>query len=541
MPNSRRRSYIAVPVIIAVGSLAAGLFAGRNVSAATPADDAATQSLKTFSAIYEAVEKNFADEVKAEKSIYQGAIPAMLRTLDPHSNFYDPRAFQEMREGQRGEYFGVGMTVATRNSQTIVIAPFPGSPAAKAGVRPGDMIQMVNDKKTEGLTTTEVADLLRGQRGTKVQVQVGREGVDTPVVFNITRDAIPRFAVSGGFYVKPGVAFLKIENFSNENTSQEMEAKFKALGEKNLQGLVLDLRGNPGGLLNEGVAVAEHFLKKGDLIVFHHGRSSPNKNYTAKSDGAGRNYPVVVLVDRYSASAAEIVSGALQDHDRAWILGEPTFGKGLVQTVYPMGDNTALALTTAGYYTPSGRWIQRDYTNISFLDYYQHTNLDEKNLQDVKTTDSGRTVYGGGGITPDEKWEPAKPNPFQIAVRRKDAFFNFSAKYFGKRDTKLPSGWAPDQAVVTEFKTFLKEKEVEFTDADFTANQDWMRSELKREMYVAAFSTDESLGVQYEQDPMVLKAIESMPKAKELLGTAKNMLVKRMKAQESAPLVAKVR
>ncbi|MEO5925891.1 MAG: S41 family peptidase [Bryobacteraceae bacterium] len=533
MPESRRRGYLVVPVVIAVGSIAAGLFSGRNVSAATPSDDAASQSLKTFSAIYDVVEKNFADEVKAEKSIYDGAIPAMLRTLDPHSNFFDPRAFQEMREGQKGEYFGVGMTVATRNGQTIVIAPFPGSPAAKAGLRPGDIIQMVNDKGTEGLSTTEVADLLRGQRGTKVQVKVSREGVDDAVVFNITRDAIPRFAVSGGFLVKPGIAFIRIENFSNENTSQEMEDKFKKLGEKSLSGLVLDLRGNPGGLLNEGVAVAEHFLKKGDLIVFHHGRSSPNKNYTARADGAGRNYPIVVLVDRYSASAAEIVSGALQDHDRAWILGENTFGKGLVQTVYPMGDNTALALTTAGYYTPSGRWIQRDYSNISFLDYYSHTNLEEKNLQDVKTTDSGRTVYGGGGITPDEKWEAPKANPFQIAVRRKDSFFNFSAKYFGARDTKLPQGWAPDQAIVDQFKAFLKEKTVEFTEADFTANRDWVRSELKREMYVAAFSTDESQRVQFEQDPMVLKAIESMPKAKELLGTAKNMLVKRMKAQET--------
>jgi len=209
--------------------------------------------------------------------------------------------------------------------------------------------------------------------------------------------------------------------------------------------------------------------------------------------------------------------------------------------VYPMGDNTALALTTAGYYTPSGRWIQRDYSNVSFLDYYQHTNLDEKNVQDVKTTDSGRTVYGGGGITPDEKYEPPKPNAFQIAVRRKDAFFNFSAKYFGARDTKLPQGWEPDQAISDQFKTYLKEKEVEFTDADFTANRDWVRSELKREMYVAAFSTDESLRVQFEQDPMVIKAMESMPKAKELLGTAKNMLVRRMKAQESVPVAANLR
>jgi carboxyl-terminal processing protease len=213
-------------------------------------------------------------------------------------------------------------------------------------------------------------------------------------------------------------------------------------------------------------------------------------------------------------------------------LGENTFGKGLVQTVYPMSDNTGLALTTAHYYTPSGRLIQRDYSNISFLDYYTHSNLEEKNMKDVKTTDSGRTVYGGGGITPDEKWEPMIANEFQIAVARKTAFFNFSARYFGARDTKLPKGWEPDQAILDQFRAYLKEKEVEFTDADFTANRDWIRRELKREMYIAAFSQDESNRVAIEQDPMVQKAIESMPKAKELLDSAKNLLVKRMKAQQ---------
>lgn len=527
-----RRHYLAVPVIIAVGSIAAGIFSGGGVSAASPSDDAASQSLRTFSAIYDAVEKNYADAVKPDKAVYKGAIPGMLRTLDPHSNFFDPRDFQELREGQRGTYYGVGMTVAQRNGQTIVIAPFPGSPAAKAGLRPGDVILRVNDKSTEGLGTTEVADLLRGARGTKVQVQASREGVDEMLTFNITRDEIPRFSVSGGFYVKPGIAFMRIESF-NENTSQEMEDKFKKLGEKNVQGLILDLRQNPGGLLNEGVDVASHFLKKGELIVFHQGRNSPNRNYTARTDGPGKDYPIVVLVDRYTASAAEIVSGALQDHDRGWILGENTFGKGLVQTVYPMGDNTGLALTTAHYFTPSGRLIQRDYSSVSFLDYYTHSNLEEKNLKDVKTTDSGRTVYGGGGITPDEKYEPPMLNAFQIAVRRKDSFFSFSAKYFGVRDTKLPAGWEPDAAILDQFRAFLKDKEVEFTDADFTANRDWVRRELKREMYIAAFSTDESQRVAIEQDPMVQKAIESMPKAKELMSNAKNMLVKRMKAQET--------
>src|SRR5258707_2914967 len=210
----------------------------------------------------------------------------------------------------------------------------------------------------------------------------------------------------------------------NENTSQEMEDNLKKLGEANVKGLMLDLRENPGGLLNEGVAVAGHYLRKSEVVVSHRGRNSADKPYLAKGSASGQNYPIVVLVNRYSASAAEIVAGALQDHDRAWILGENTFGKGLVQTVFPMSDNTGLALTTAHYYTPSGRLIQRDYSNISFLDYYYHNNLEQKNMQDVKMTDSGRTVYGGGGISPDEKFVFPKLNKFQIDMLiRKYAIF----------------------------------------------------------------------------------------------------------------------
>jgi len=331
--------------------------------------------------------------------------------------------------------------------------------------------------------------------------------------------------------VKPGIGYVKVSQF-NENTGKELDDKLKKLNEKEMKGLVLDLRENPGGLLNEGVDVASHFLKKGDLVVSHHGRSSPNKNYAARTDGSGKDYPIVVLVNRYTASAAEIVSGALQDHDRGWILGETTFGKGLVQTVFPLNDNTGLALTTAHYYTPSGRLIQRDYSNISFLDYYTHSNLEQKNMADVKMTDSGRTVYGGGGITPDEKFEIPKYNPFQIEVLRKYALFNFSAKYFGNRDAKLPKGWEPGDDVINEFRQFLETQKATFTPADFAANRDWIKKELKREMYITAFSQDESQRVAIEQDPEVLKAIDSMPKAKALVDTAKKLLVQRMTGQD---------
>ncbi|PYT15617.1 MAG: S41 family peptidase, partial [Acidobacteria bacterium] len=392
----RRRNYLLVPLFIALCSIAAGVFSGGGVSAATSPDDPVSQSLKSFTKVYDAVEQNFADAVKPDKAVYKGAIPGMLRTLDPHSTFFDPREYQLLREDQRGHYFGVGMQVGPRGGKTIVMMPFAGSPAYKAGLRPGDVILEVNDKKTDSLSTTEIADLLKGPRGTHVQVVVGREGVDKPLAFNIVRDEIPRFSVPNAFWIRPGIAYVDIQQF-NENTSKELNEKLKKLGEKDIRGLILDLRGNPGGLLNEGVEVAGHFLKRNELVVSHRGRAQPNKNYFAHSDNGGKEYPVVVLVNRLSASAAEIVSGALQDHDRAWVLGENTFGKGLVQTVFPLSDNTGLALTTAHYYTPSVRLIQRDYSNISFLDYYYHTSLESKNTADVKMTDSGRTVYGGGG------------------------------------------------------------------------------------------------------------------------------------------------
>lgn len=495
-------------------------------SAASSEDDLKS-SLKSFTKVLNVVEDNFADKVTPDKTIYKGAIPGMARTLDPHTSFFDPKDFQLLREDQKGHYYGVGMTVAPRGGKTIVIQPFEGSPAYKAGIRPGDVILEVNDKKTDGMTTTEVADLLKGPRGTSVQVLIVREGVEKPITFNITRDEIPRKSVEDAFFIRPGIMYLDIQSF-NENTSHEVEDNFKRLGENNVKGLILDLRENPGGLLNEGVAVADRFLQKGQLIVSHRGRASADKPYIARHGNGGRDYPIVVLVNRYSASAAEIVSGALQDHDRAWILGENTFGKGLVQTVYPLSDNTGLALTTAHFYTPSGRLIQRDYTNQSFYSYYYRKDVETKNPLDTKMTDSGRTVYGGGGISPDEKFQAPKLNKFQTELLRKYSFFNFVAKYFGGKDAKLPKDWTPDTQVMNDFHAFLLKDGVQFTESEFAENNEWTKQTLRREMYVTAFGPEEARKVAVQNDPVVLKAIDSMPKAKNLTETAKKLIVQRM-------------
>src|SRR6202171_1762444 len=398
--SSRRSLFLVVFFLLACGFLGL-LFAQRTgQQSSITGDSDVRDSLKQFTDVYSIVEDNYAEAVNPDKAIYNGAIPGMLHSLDPHSNFFDPKSYSALREEQRGKYYGVGMTVGPRNNKVIVIAPFVGTPAYRAGIRPGDIIAAIDGKPTDNMSTSDVADLLKGPKGTTVRITMLREGSDKPLEFAVIRDEIPRYSVDLHFMIKPGIGYMHVSGFQ-ETTEHEVAEALDQMGD--LKGLVLDLRQNPGGLLSEGVGVADKFLKKGQLIVSHHGRSSPEKRYVAARGNGGKEYPLVVLVNRGTASAAEIVAGAIQDHDRGLIAGEVTFGKGLVQTVYPLSENTALALTTAKYYTPSGRLIQREYNGVSLYDYYYAREQEGPGTapsKEVKLTDSGRTVYGGGGINP---------------------------------------------------------------------------------------------------------------------------------------------
>src|SRR6266446_3453987 len=445
----------------------------------------------------------------------------MLHVLDPPSNFFDPKAYSLLREDQRGKYYGVGMTVGPRNNKVIVIAPFVGTPAYRAGIRPGDIIAADDGKPTDNMSTGDVADLLKGPKGTTVHITILREGADKPLEFAVVRDEIPRYSVDLHFLIKPGIGYMHVSGF-NETTEHEVADALDQMGE--LKGLILDLRGNPGGLLNEGVGVADKFLKKGQVIVSHRGRSSPEKMYKASHGNAGKDYPLVVLVNRGTASAAEIVSGAIQDHDRGLIVGEVTFGKGLVQTVYPLSENTGLALTTAKYYTPSGRLIQRDYSNISLYDYYYNraTESNGNVNREVKLTDSGRTVYGGGGITPDVAIPPVKSNHFQDTLLQHYAFFNFAKRYVV---THHPTkSFEVDDALMQDFRKSLDEASISYTQADLVDNNEWLRSNVKAEIFVDAFGQDEGMKVRAETDPEVVKGLELLPQAKALADNAKKIV-----------------
>jgi carboxyl-terminal processing protease len=519
--SSRRSLFLVLFFLLACGFLGI-LFAqktGQQTSSLS-SDSDVKDSLKQFADVYSVIEENYAEPVNADKAIYNGAIPGMLHALDPHSNFFDPKSYALMREDQRGKYYGVGMTVGPRNNKVIVIFPFTGTPAYKAGIHPGDVIIAVDGKSTENMSTGDVADLLKGPKGTTVHISISREAVEKPMEFTLVRDEIPRYSVDVHFLIRPGIGYLHVTGF-NETTEEEVSKALDEFGD--LKGLILDLRGNPGGLLSEGVGVADKFLKKGQVIVSHHGRASAEKRYVAQHGNGGKDYPLVVLVNRLTASAAEIVSGAIQDHDRGLIAGEVTFGKGLVQTVYPLSENTGLALTTAHYYTPSGRLIQRDYSNISLYDYYYNRSDNQSTVnREVKLTDSGRTVYGGGGITPDVTIAPIKSNHFQDTLFQHYAFFNYAKKYVV---THHPTkSFEVDDAVMQEFRKSLDEANVAYTQADLVDNSDWIKSNIKAEIFIDAFGQDEGLKVRTESDPEVVKALDLLPQAKVLAENAKKIV-----------------
>ena len=529
MVRSSQRASLFIVLFLAACGFLGMVFAQKNPSTAHDSDSDVSQSLQQFTQVYDIVEQNYAEPVNPDKAIYNGAIPGMLHVLDPHSNFFDPKSYSLLREDQRGKYYGVGMTVGPRNNKVIVIAPFVGTPAYRAGIHPGDVIIAVDGKPTDNMNTGDVADLLKGPKGTTVHITVLREGTDKPLEFMVVRDEIPRYSVDLHFLIHPGIGYMHVSGF-NETTEKEVQDaldNFYQAGE--LKGLILDLRQNPGGLLNEGVGVADKFLRKNQLIVSHHGRSSPERRYTASHGNSGKEYPLVVLVNRGTASAAEIVAGAIQDHDRGLVVGETTFGKGLVQTVYPLSNDTGLALTTAKYYTPSGRLIQRDYSNVSLYDYYfDRDGINDTTNKEVKLTDSGRTVYGGGGIAPDVKVDPIKSNHFQDAMLQHYAFFNFAKHYANSHH--VTKSFEVDESVMQEFRKSLDADKTPYTEADLVQNNEWIRSNIKSEVFVDAFGQEEGLKVRAESDPEVLKALDLLPQARQLAENARKVIAERNSA-----------
>src|SRR6476469_3056497 len=413
MTKLRKTEKWTFSLTLAAAILAATLFGGfyGNRLFGSPVQSEVSKRMKEYTDLLNAVTLWAPDDVGSDKFVYS-SIDGMLRTLDPHTSFLEPKEYADMQDRQTGSFYGLGILVTTRNDQVTVSTPLEGTPAARLGIRAGDVISEVEGVSTDDLSLDEVVKRLKGPKGTTVHIKIMRVGMKEPIPLTIVRAAIPTTSISNVLMIRPGVGYIRIKDFT-ATTVRELDEAVDKLKEQGLQRLVLDLRQNPGGLLDAAVGVADHFLDKGQMIVYTKGRTPDSEqNYLAPGKHQKLDMPMVVVVNRGSASASEIVAGALQDHDRAIIVGETSWGKGLVQSVYTLQYSAGLALTTSKYYTPSGRNIQRDYS--SFYDYYVADDSEEgaanaeiplSQRQQFKT-DTGRIVYGGGGITPDVMIKP---------------------------------------------------------------------------------------------------------------------------------------
>jgi len=496
-----------------------------------PKEELDGQSLRLFNNVLVLVESNYASRIDSEKAVY-GAIDGMLRTLDPHSKFLEPKAFKSLREDQTGSYAGLGIQVQSLFGKvTIVSRPFPDSPAEKAGLRVGDMITYVDGKSTTGLAVEEVVGKLRGVAGTQVHITVARPGEEKSFELDIIRAALKKYTINFSYMIRPNVGYIKIDSFA-ETTGKELQEALKKMDPTKLEGLILDLRGNPGGLLQEAIKVGETFLQKDELILKTGGQTSGSvQDYRAKARNNDPKYPLVVLVDQNSASASEIVSGAIQDHDRGLIVGETTFGKGLVQSVYTLRNNagvdSGLLLTTQKWYTPSGRLIQRDYSQISQFDYYNHRdNPADGKKREVKFSDNGRIVYGGGGITPDVVVERPMPNAFQTTLLENFVFYSFADEFF-KTNPSISESFQVSTAMVEDFKKELRRRQIPFTDKDVQDNMDFIKMRMRHEIFYKRLGNAEAQKVLDSGDVQLQKAIEMLPEAKKVMEPVKRQSVQR--------------
>lgn len=514
----RRRWRIAAAAVAVTVFLVGGLFGGRLLALSNEAREA----LRTYTELLTAAHENAAAPISYRELVFT-SIEGMLRVLDPHSSFLPPETYSEMRERQQSSFYGLGILVGIRNGQLTVVTPLDGTPAARMGIRAGDVITLIEGEPTESMTLDEAVRKLKGPKGEAVHITIARAGFDEPLELDIVRDEIPQNTVQQVYMLDDETGYIALRDFTNPTTGEVAEA-IAQLRDQSMQRLIFDLRINGGGLLEQAIGVADQFLPTRATIVETRGRvrgSSESFRDTGQFDPL--DMPVIVLVSEATASAAEIVAGALQDHDLALIVGQPTWGKGLVQTVYRLSYDAGLALTTAKYYTPSGRLIQRDYSD--YYDYAAHDLPEEGEPNEQKGeifyTDLGREVYGGGGITPDVLAEPAELPQFLQYLISRDAFFQFAVGWVNRHPLPGPD-WRPDGAVLQAFEDWVVEEEIADPEELATAledpdiRRDVLRS-LEAEAKGSQFGLEARSRVLLGVDRQVQVALEHFPEAASLL------------------------
>ncbi|HET7706947.1 MAG TPA: S41 family peptidase [Thermoanaerobaculia bacterium] len=524
-------------VVALAGATLLGGFYGNHLSGA-PTPTELHKRLKEYTDLLGAVSTWAPEDITSDKFVYS-SIDGMLRTLDPHTSFLEPKEYTDMQDRQKGTFYGLGILVTKRNDQVTVITPLEGTPAARLGIRAGDVISEVEGVATEDLPLDDVVKRLKGPKGSTVNIKILRVGIEEPIPLTITRAAIPTNSISNVLMIRPGVGYVRIKDFTS-TTVRELGDAIDKLQSEGMQRLVLDLRQNPGGLLDAAVGVADHFLEKGQMIVYTKGRTpDAAQDYFAPGKHDRVEVPLVVLVNRGSASASEIVAGAIQDHDRGLVVGETSWGKGLVQSVYSLQYGAGLALTTSKYYTPAGRNIQRDYS--SFYDYYvadEGTDIAEVPLSQREQfkTDTGRVVYGGGGITPDVIVKQPELSRTTQVLEVRSAIFNYAVEYAAKHPD-LTAEIEITPAIVEDFVKFAAAKDfapiADIRDALAKAeDRRYIERALKAEIVAAKFGFDASYRFRLQGDAQVEKALELFPEAQKLATLAANV---RARGGETSP------
>ena len=528
-----RRQMFAVCVLVV--ALIAGTWAVARVQ---ESNDNTYSNIERFIQVLTKVRDNYVEPVSSDK-LMDAAIRGMLRTLDPYSQYLDKDEAERLETTTHGAFGGIGISIGMRDRWVTVIAPIEGTPAWKAGILGGDRIVKIDDASTEGLSLDDAMKKMRGERGTHVKLTIFREGREKPMDFDIVRDIIQIKSVPYAGMLSNGVGYVRLSNFS-ERSRQEMDAAFDRLEKMNPHGVIIDLRYNPGGLLSQAVEVAEEFTPRGKKVVYTRGRdSSQNRDFYSTAEHTHDGYPIVILVNQWTASASEIVSGALQDLDLGLVVGKTTFGKGLVQTVIPLTRSVKgpkLKLTTAKYYTPSGRCIQKDEqlkdgalaeddSDDSSDGKPANADADSKKPKPEYRTEMGRAVYGGGGITPDIELVEVKLPRVIEDLEAKQVFFKYAVKYAVKH-REPPANYVLTSAMRDEFMQLLRDEKVEFNPDSLADARKWVDNGLRRELGRRYGGEEEAYRIALDDDDQVKSAaalFERAPTLPKLLALASEM------------------
>src|SRR5262245_50988020 len=528
-----RPALLAVMIgVLAVGSILGGLFGDVPVPSQASDGMAHYPPVRDFVKIMQTIEEEYAITPDKER-LTRGAVQGMLHALDPHSTFFDRRDFSEMQDEQSSRFIGIGVTVNRRNGRIYVLGVSPGMPAARAGLRYGDAIVEVDGVSAKGWEQSDALRHVRGERGTEVSITVERAGEPEPVTMQIVRDEVPFPSVRSAFMLRSDIGYIGLTGGFNQETNEELRMALAKLKDRGMASLLLDLRNNPGGLLKQAVQVAEMFLPKGIDIVSVRGREGRYRDQTYRSDNPRpESMPMVVLIDRDTASASEIVASAMQDRHRALLVGEESFGKGLVQTIYPLRAGTGLTLTTAKYYTPNGRSIQRPYDGVDLYDYFysRYEGGEKKRFRAAQSRNAERAK--SGGIKPDIQIKLPDRD-----IRVRDACFEFArllvagsipgfGEYVVKQtqyDYKMRGNeFAIDDRIVAMFRTFVRDHpELQLGEARLNRNLDYIRSRIRAELITAAYGIELAEQFLLDSDEQAMRAIEEIPKARQLRDQAK--------------------